>query len=407
MKCLLCDESIDAHIWNESCSFHSGQYHHFIERSNDAAWYSVMQQRPLSGEEEASQIDGSFEWGCCGRRAVRASGEEGPRRSVNGCRQSPIHRLSVKAHCLTDKNHRMFAEEQCRNLTGAGVEITISTLDTFDGSVPSGTDCLIVICGEDGISRAIDWTEHFRCERPALPMVIFSDPDRVDGWRLQASSSWGLTGEDVREAVAGVLRSGVPNAMPAPRVFLSYSRPEAKKMRWVHDYFRRNEEACWNDTDFLGHGVDWSSEIDAAIEAAAKFVLIVSGATTADTYCWRELRLARAARLPVFVLAYDGAEEIFLSSEDAVGREWRRTEAMELFQGTSHPVIEEVSAEGRYTIVFPVEDRAHMHGLKTVVDYIASLEGWRLMLKPDLQRIMPHKPPDTPTIWQRVRRLFL
>jgi hypothetical protein len=106
--------------------------------------------------------------------------------------------------------------------------------------------------------------------------------------------------------VIGEIRSAAPTTRPraasaaGQRVFVSYSRRDARAVdRLVADLERRGINS-WVDRSGLVGGADWTTEIVKAIHEADAFVIALSRWSVASEDVANELHLAGERRLPMF-----------------------------------------------------------------------------------------------------------
>lgn len=115
--------------------------------------------------------------------------------------------------------------------------------------------------------------------------------------------------------VIGEIRSVNPTTLGASsgsptgtKVFVSYSRRDARRVdRLVADLERRGITA-WVDRSGLIGGADWTTEIVNAIRGADAFIVALSRSSVASDDVANELHLAGERRLPVFPVLLEQVE---------------------------------------------------------------------------------------------------
>lgn len=351
MKCQLCElEIADA---GDACRFHVGRCTHDREKLYDEWRQMAMDGHGVPDEDaQAMMIAQAYRWSCCGGGGQAGEDGEAPRLHEWGCQQAPAHLTEARICCVFDQKHEAFARAAAGELAASGLLLELREIEGFQGEIADETDGVIFLTAEGSQDLAATCTEAARAAYPDLPMVIFSDPERVDGWRLQASSSEGLTHEDVRAAIVSALRHRHARHDGTPQPFLSYSRAAAGRTgQW-----RRLLGPCWVDEERLQPGVQWSNEIEDGIANASTFILILTEQTAANSYCWRELRLARENDVPVVVLAHDGAETALMESEDGRHRSWERARIPDtaIFSDHLHRAVLDIDGERCDTLVFVI-----------------------------------------------------
>ena len=300
MNCICCDKLIEDEEHSQQCCFHPGTYSLVFSTGADAGRYdSNMAYRDV------------YFWSCCGKRepsrfdSVNPTNELPPLRSP-GCCTIPKHHYQAKILIATTTALYSFASAAVPAVKTAGFISTIIQIEEFSVSHALSCDAIVFLLTEDSHTFAMDLTEEIRNALPNLPIVIFSEPDRVDGWKLQAETLINISEQRLVSALKGAIRNQyIPNGNWRPQTFLSYTRKDAVLVEKYIEEFSRMERACWVDTNILVTGVAWSSEILKGIEASDFFVLIISPNTPDRTYCWLELETARKANKTIFVISYD------------------------------------------------------------------------------------------------------
>jgi TIR domain-containing protein len=295
--CVLCGQHLDSEAAKQICSFHPGTPSFVFSTGADTRDYQ-MGYRDI------------YVWSCCGKREpsrIVGANEILPLPSP-GCISHPNHRAKASACIVFADQWEGFCRASQASLSERGIETEFINVESLALS-KIDTDCLAFVLGDPRHEQAMTIADDLRKANPNLPMVIFSDPDRIDGWRLQASNSAGLTENQFTTAIFDAVRSRYTLEDGwIPRLFFSYSRTDDQKMSELVHSLSRMERACWVDKHILAPGIDWSWEIDRAIARSDLFVMLLTKNTPLTTYCWNELAVARASKKPVFVIAYDNAE---------------------------------------------------------------------------------------------------
>lgn len=295
-----------------------------------------------------------------------------------GCSQAKSHIFSVRVLCLVESNARPLAEETAHSLAEMGdFELLIADIATFDGHVESDIAAVALITGNATKERSMAIADGIRKGCPDIALTIFSDPNDLNGWRLQASGADGLDAEAMRTSLIQGLqhRAGI-SQLPSKPFFLSYTRANIDIAReWAADIVKGAGQ-CWADWEMLAPGVEWSAEIENGIGGCRAFLLVLTEQTPDQTYCWRELRLAREAGAEITIVA-DGiiaAEKLVNASVPGFAA-WRpayvRTEAEQ--QNLS--LIEDTASKQAVCIIIPkaIEDESWLGeylSRKKIIDLI-------------------------------------
>lgn len=314
MACLFCGQPLTG----STCSFHPGHATRAFSTGVD----------PRGMEMSYRDI---YSWSCCGARVPSTVledqgriAEKPPPRSP-GCVISRTHRTSAGVALIFDRRWEPLAACVAGTLTGMGIELNRIDSKQYDASQALEADCIAFLVGECGPAAAATAAETLREIHPNLPIVIFSDPERIDGWRLQALSSERLTPDMAVDAILDALRSTqTPPERWRPRVFVSYTRRDSGRVSVIAGELSHLERDCWLDSRLLRPGVDWSTEIETGIAQSDLFLLLVTDNTPPNSYSWLELSIARKAGKPVFVYGEKSGVKKYLQSPDAAGRRLRR-----------------------------------------------------------------------------------
>ena len=319
---------------NSSCSFHSGEASIAFStgadaRSPDMAYRDV------------------YTWSCCGKHEPSEviDGIERPPSRKSGCCEAAAHLFQAKVTFVTGSDVFGLFEGSNATFVRAGIDVDFISLDKFvpESGLWAESAAVCFLLGQEFHEEAMRKSEALREGNPSIPIVIFSDPDHVNGWRIQALSSHGMTPEILSNAVHRAIRWGArPNLLWSPLIFLSYSRVDASVMQsWV-DRLNRMERPCWVDKQMLAPGVDWSDEIETGIRSSENFVMILTKNTPRPTYCWKELEIARAAGKPLIIVAFDGQSERFLSIKAERKRNWQKFDVFYDNMGVSQKIPAQV-----------------------------------------------------------------
>ena len=340
-----------------SCDFHSGE-----------AW-RAFSTGAFARDPEMAYRD-IYVWTCCGKHqpSELVNGAEQPPLRRPGCCHAEGHLFRARVTFVTSIDMSVLFKAAEAMFEQAGIDVDVVPLKQFSPESESGNEAVAIcfLLRQDLHEVAMRQTELLRETRPSVPIVIFSDPERVNGWRMQASSSEGMTPEIIRNAVFRAIRwSARPNLSWSPLIFLSYSRVDAAVMRAWAERLDQMQQPCWVDERMLAPGVEWSDEIEAGIRSSENFVMILTKNTPHPTYCWKEVEIARAAGKPIVVVAFDGQRERFLSVEAEMGREWQRFDVyydevsgvsrkipavVEIIDGTPVAVLLEIDEGARETV---------------------------------------------------------
>ena len=101
--------------------------------------------------------------------------------------------------------------------------------------------------------------------------------------------------------------SSAPAPAPTPSdIFLSYSRQDAAAMRAVQETLRAAGLSVWTDEGLRPGTRRWTEAIEAAIEGAARVVVLLSPAAKASTWVNNEINYAQAHNKPIYPLLIAG-----------------------------------------------------------------------------------------------------
>ena len=82
-------------------------------------------------------------------------------------------------------------------------------------------------------------------------------------------------------------------------LFVSYSRKDKDFVRRLVDTLVSREKEVWVDWEDIAPTADWQAEIDAGIEAADSFALVVTPDSLGSRVCGRELEHELFPALPL------------------------------------------------------------------------------------------------------------
>ena len=249
-------------------------------------------------------------WSCCGAFASLDDDGSLPSASKDGCRESNTHKVDVKFLVVASQNWSK-NEAECRAaLAAAGAVVEFVSFDDFSVEHALGYDAVSFVSEVSEAEHVAEYSEALNNADPDMVQVIFSDPDRIDGWRLQALASGELTPAQFSQTLISTFRhSATPSAPESFACFISYTRRSAEVM----ERFNRNFGAkVWVDIERLSPGVDWSNEIVDGIKGSYRFLLLLTPEMPEQTYCWRELRMARKeGKLVIVATRHDLVHRFF------------------------------------------------------------------------------------------------
>jgi hypothetical protein len=374
MKCILCDQTIDDKSRFAPCNFHPGKYAFVFSTGADAGRYdSNMGYRDI------------YFWSCCGKREasqIDPGCREEPPLRVPGCATAPNHVWQANILITASESLIQAANEMLPRLKEEGLIGSLLPFDEFSTDKANAFDVLVFLLCEPDNSDAISLTQDVRRAFPDLPIVIFSEPDRLDGWKLQADSLLNISEVRVRDAAMSAIRCRyLPKLSWHPRTFFSYTRKDAATAERYVDELSRMERACWFDRNILISGVEWSTEISRGIQASDLFVLLLTPNTPNPTYCWLELALARREGKPVFVIPYDGSVEKLHAIPDFNDRKWVTCILKPSFQSPIEVAVDSVSDPSCVVFRNIPSDLKYEDELSVIWSIRACLQEWPLSLQ--------------------------
>lgn len=93
-----------------------------------------------------------------------------------------------------------------------------------------------------------------------------------------------------------------------PKVFISYARDEARKVRQILSRLDKQGVDYWLDTRDLQSGQGWSEEITEAIKQCSKFLLFMSAESMASDNTKREVQIAYENQKKIIILRLDDSK---------------------------------------------------------------------------------------------------
>lgn len=386
--CLLCGKTVATHS-DGDCHFHAG-----------APW-RAFSTGAVARDPDMAYRD-IYVWPCCGRHEpseLHAGGERPPR--GGGCAFALAHMLTADVALVATDEWRVLAEAADQVFREAGLKISLVDLAEFHPQEMREADIVCFLLGGPHHETAMAATEALSAADPNKPVVIFSDPDRVDGWRLQASSAAGLAPDMMRDAIIRALRWSRRMADGwSPLIFLSYARADAGVLQgWLHQ-IAQMERPCWVDTHMLSPGVDWSSEIESGIEASEHFVMVLTENTPHPTYCWKELEIARRCDKPIVIAAFDGQADRVLTAPGEAERDWRRHMVDYPTVGAQPlriPARVEMDGDRIVAVLLEIEEGAKdaLHGFAPLDRRQGAADWVRFWLQEGFATLNLHPPPSS------------
>lgn len=320
--CILCRRTAEED--DGRCRFHTGSLVDNSELITGAivAWGAAGNVDP---EAVKTMQENTFTHSCCKKFSmVKAEGEE--LSLERGCREARAHLFSADILCIVSDAVRALVENEIGAMrAGKQFNPTLASFDDYRERLAPNIACVVIVTDSEAHDRSAAIADEIVAARPDIALTIFADPANLDGWRLQAASSEGLTAKAIEAAVVASLRQSLGTSLTAPMpVFLSYTRTDLAVARfWAQD-LANGVGQCWADWDMLPPGAEWSNAIVDGIAGCKTFVLLLTDNTPEETYCWKELHEARkaGARIRIAANGVDAAEKLLNARLDGFGA-WR------------------------------------------------------------------------------------
>ena len=176
---------------------------------------------------------------------------------------------------------------------------------------PVEAELLVIITDGADLDDLAPALARVRAERRRV-VVLGADPALVGAAFPGASVVWVPQADHPavlwRQLVAALDQPEQARAStPAPTVFLSHATADETRLQPAIEALRRVGVSVFSCGDSIPGGTRWWDHIRAALHAADRFVLVLSPAARASTWCAFEAGAAMAWDKPIQLVSLDGA----------------------------------------------------------------------------------------------------